>query len=128
MTDAELSALSDQQLSERVALELAGWKKPKKNNPLQGSIQTCRSDDYYWTDPEGQQWTAPGFATSADAVLRLCVMFSQFEIKKYSSSAEYSVRLRGVGARSHWYTIAVGRAPTLARACCLALLLAKGAA
>jgi len=117
MTAAELSALSDQQLSERVAVEVAGWEKKGA-----GPRVTQMGLDCTWYDLSRGPFAVepPIFATSVDAVLPLIGM-------------QYFTAVRN--PYNEEWTAIVGASPvfqhkdkSLARALSIALLLAKGAA
>ena len=117
MTAAELSALSDQELSEKVAIEVAGMECMPA-----GPWVRAMGQDVSWYDRTKGPFcvSPPTYATSASRVLTLIGM-------NYFSANRNP--FNGV------WTATVGAAPvfeaqdkSFARAVCVSLLLAKGAA
>lgn len=135
MTAAELSALSDQQLSERVAVEVAGWWKHRRSD---GSETACFAID---ADSVGETserddglflaYQVPDFATSADAVLPLLEKYPFISIDRVKGDG-WQVAILSVvelpGGGTVEGVIAESWQDTIAKATCVALLLAKGVA
>lgn len=118
----ELDQLSDAALSERVAVECLGWVE------RDSSFEECQ-----WEMPDGERCALPPFATSADAVLPILAehcektgdawrALGKREVVFILSPAYSRVHL-APGILSEWGV----KAPTFARAACIALLRAKRA-
>ncbi len=122
MTPDSLESLSDQALSEVFACEVAGWKQFGDHSPAWG----CRTG----LPPDDVMQPCRPFSTSADAVLPF--LEKHFVETEWCSPGQHHpndpdghqwrIRIPGV------LVGADGRAPTFARAACLALIKAHRAA
>lgn len=115
----ELDSLSDQELSERFAVEVAGWTRGYLGNPTM------------WVHPDGAPMGfIPEFSRSADAVLPFCEKFDNTVIVFNSGSWSVEIQKETGTVEGEDYdivSIAEYDDPKLARAACLALLKAKEA-
>ena len=114
----KLYKMTDKQLSEIFAVEVAGWKKipliliPSRGR---GHIQ-CE-----WENEHGNWAHDPIFATDANATLKWMVEYTRFEITHYGKLL--NVKIHGMCGQSE----ASSSQPTFQRAICIALILAKRA-
>lgn len=126
MTAAELSALSDQQLNELVAVEVAGWKLTDSSPWVKqmGYDKTW----YRPVAPDGAQVTGilPQFATSADAILPWLSRYHNECIN--NAGGGWKVVLFDYVPEYHVIAACHERWLPFAKSACIALLLAKGAA
>lgn len=116
MTD-QLDQLTDAQLSETFAVEVAGWQLSDGDHPLYGPFKYRVPDD-------GVGYELPKFATSADAVLPF--------LEKRDTLLDFAVnkiepRWAWVISVYHAEGQADGEADTFPRAACLALIRAARA-
>lgn len=112
-----MSTLSDSELSRLVAEKVAGMYPPK-------------DDRSFWMAANGeiQLRGLPPFATSADAVLPLLERCSQWnnEFVGYDSDVNERHYCRVWVLNGNGVDMLLAKAPTFARAACLALLKAAG--
>ena len=117
-----LDQLTDRELSEVFAVEVAGWEIAHFNHPTYGRIGYKVQEELQ--DDVG--WEFPGFATSADAVLpfleRMCFFTAGRE--PHLDGKPWYV---AVAATEEEGQLNSGLAPTFARAACIALIKAKRA-
>jgi len=119
--------MSDAELSEAFALQVAGWTRPIREME-EGMLN---HSDFYWKDASRLVTGWPNFAKSADAVL-------PWLSKPFTHAKNWKVNINfSCLSEMHYVTIYdgllaeeypsayLGVAPTLARAACLALLNAK---
>ena len=112
MSTDNLDALTDAQLSEVFAVEVAGWLRA---TPQQAAIYGRLAGKVNWIDSAGKPHTYPIFATSADAVIPLLPGGS--EANKIDGPYDVETRWQIVIKRS-----AYASAPTFARAACLVII------
>jgi hypothetical protein len=109
----ELDQLSDAALSEVFAVEVAGWTRTG-----------MKARHLAWNPPaKFPGFTPPPYATSADAVLPHLDADGWGEMNHTRGNGQWRVRVKPMGVVG----FAEGRAPTFARAACIALIRAKRA-
>lgn len=112
-----LDKLRDDTLSEIFAVEVAGWE-------LVADFENRKM----WKTPQGLIWGgATSFATSADAVLPWLEKHGYAKAQLVSGSDQPMLWYISYPVKSGWDEVH-GKAPTFARAACIALIRAKRAA
>jgi len=114
MNTDQLDGLTDAEISEPFAVEYLGWRFKENSEELRPNA---------WIDPQGHAYYNepyyPPFATSSDAVL------------PYATPRFGCGKMEGGGWMASAHTasgdILTAKAPTFARAACIALLRAKRA-
>ena len=115
MKNTQLEDMTDAELSEAFALEVAGWRKNIMDE-WEDTNGKAIWDDF--TDWPGN----PNFATSADAVLPWLEKYGKFNIH-HSNGGIYEVEIDRLGQQPcNFY---FGSATTMARAAAIALIKAK---
>lgn len=121
----ELNQLTDAQLSEVFAVEVAGWKRGDVRWPPGEADETAGWIPPGEKSPRGYP-CCPSFATSADAVLPFVHKAGWAECLQWDMEngkpTAFRWRVRVVGRRGGYIE---GEAPTFARAACIALIRAK---
>lgn len=130
----ELENLTDGALSEVFAVEVAGWAWRDDHGLKKSWLvrPTAAEHPIFTAMPLGKSYdycdagSCIHFAASADDVLPWLHKAKNFEVNCYYSGT-IRVRIRDVGPRCRWFTLGVAKAPTFARAACIALIRAARA-
>lgn len=115
-----LNELTDAELSECFAVEVAGWRDIVQNPIYKGVYLSGFNDSIGKTESAncGSRWGCPMFSTSADAVLPW--LYKRHWEVQQTSSSKAPIRVLLDHSRGP-----CGEATTFARAACIALIEAK---